>query len=262
MILIAIVHNNELIRLNYLRPKMQKVLTLLTENAIVMECCTSLEIAPTKLDFILRDLKMKMLRFRFDSFVQQTLNSEFRHSKFKKISQIFRSSQTNRSRYFAELDLVVKHIEAWEHFLNSSASHLVLLESDAIISDEKNLAEFLNNLCDISSEDFVSLSWPFTTSQLGIRDSSIEHRPNYFQVGILITNTTAGYVLSRNLAAKLVKVIQESRLERLLAIDWLMNQVFMQIQKQDGKNRNTIVPNRELVINGSLVGRYESAIQG
>jgi len=81
-------------------------------------------------------------------------------------------------------------------------------------------------------------------------------------VGILITNTTAGYVLSRNLAAKLVKVIQESRLERLLAIDWLMNQVFMQIQKQDGKNRNTIVPNRELVINGSLVGRYESAIQG
>jgi hypothetical protein len=217
---------------------------------------------PIKFDLVIRDLKTIMLKMQFDYFIRKFVNHDLQSIDLKRYLQILRSTRTSKSRAIAELDLVYKHIEAWNVFLTSSASHLVVLESDAIIPDEKRLLTFLDNLCDISNEDFVSLTWPFTYSQLGIAESKIEFDEKYTQIECLITNTTAGYILPRKLATRFVKMVREHKSERLLAIDWLMNQMFMRIQRLEGMNGKTIVPMNELVINGSLVGRYSSEIPG
>jgi GR25 family glycosyltransferase involved in LPS biosynthesis len=166
-----------------------------------------------------------------------------------------------RTQALAEIDLTGKHIAAWKSFIFSDAEYLVVLESDALIRNSKKFQMFLRSLDQFEKHDYISLTWPFSNELLGLSQTAPLKNKTYFTINFQLTNTCAGYILSKDLAQKLLEKAENGRVERKIAIDWFMNQMFAELRKREKWNMRTIVPNQELVINGSMVGEYVSGIQ-
>jgi hypothetical protein len=260
MIIVTIIHNYEIDRLKYLRPRLQDIFSDFSRQITVTECGSNLIAQPTSLDLFVRNLKMKKtqicLRTRIHKFSRLRVNRQY----IKSIWRIIRAKPITKAKALSEIDLADKHFKSWRDFLHSSAEHLIVLESDAIIEDRKGLLKLLNRLNCFSSQDFICLTWPFSNLELGLPEFNDPMFEDVHCMDLQLTNTTAGYVLSRELAAKLLDQATKGIFERTVAIDWFMNECFMNFQREKGWSGMTIVPNNELIVNGSLAGEYVSGI--
>lgn len=216
---------------------------------------------PTNLDLLIRHVNLLIVKDRTILSIQKKSKERFQRKFAWGLWRVLSTRRTTKAQAIAEIDLTGKHVKAWKEFICSDADHLVVLESDALIGDSEKFLIFLESLNEFKNEDYISLTWPISNELLSLNQIASLKNKTYFTLDWQITNTTAGYVLSKNLAAKLLKRAEKGRIERKIAIDWFMNQIFAELRKKENWNARTIVPSQELVLNGSLVGEYVSGIQ-
>lgn len=260
MVRVTIIHNYELDRLKYLRRRLQNIFEDFSRLITITECASNLIAQPTTLDLFIRNLKLKKTQICFRTRIYKHSRLMLNGQYTKSIWRILRAEPITKAKALSEIDLAQKHFKSWRDFLHSKAEHLIVLESDAIIEDKKGLLKFLSRLNCFSSQDFICLTWPFSNRELGLPEFNEPMLEEVHRLDLQLTNTTAGYILSRDLAAKLLDQASKGIFERTIAIDWFMNECFMNFQREKGWSGMTIVPNKELIVNGSLVGEYVSGI--
>ena len=260
MIMVTIIHNYEIDRLKYLRPRLRDIFLDFSGQITVTECASNLIAQPTTLDLFFRNLKVKKTQICLQTRIYKFSRIKSNRQYIKSIWRIVRAEPITKAKALSEMNLADKHFKSCRDFLHSSAEHLIVLESDAIIENGKRLLKLLNKLNCFSSQDFICLTWPFSNLELGLPEFSDPMLEDVHSMDLQITNTTAGYVLSRELAAKLLDQATKGIFERTVAIDWFMNECFMNFQREKGWSGMTIVPNNELIVNGSLAGEYVSGI--
>lgn len=260
MVRVTIIHNYEIDRLKYLRPRLQNIFEDFSRQITITECALNSIVQPTTLDLFIRNLKMKKTQIYFQTQIHKRSRLIVDGQYIKSMWRILRAEPITKTKALSEIDLAQKHFKSWRDFLNSKADYLIVLESDAIIKDKKRLLKLLSRLNCFSSQDFICLTWPYSNPELGLPEFNDPMLEDIRRMDLQLTNTTAGYVLSRDLAAKLLDQAKKGILERTISIDWFMNECFMHFQREKGWNGMTIVPNNELIVNGSIAGEYASGI--
>ena len=261
MIRIAIIHNFEESRLSYLIPRLKQLKEVSKIGFVVSESKEKCDIHFSLLDFYIRSFKLKYARFKFIAYTNKKSRAWINPESLRFTLKILKEAKMEKSKALAEIDVTQKHFNAWKTFLDSPQEFLVVLESDAIIPNLADLGSFLSKLGNLNEMNFISLTWPFSSEQIGLGDWSMEEHNEYREVRIRTTNTVAGYVLSRRLAEEFLTHTRGRRIERFIIVDWFLNVCFMELFRETGSKGCTIIPNHELIINGSLVGEYESELQ-
>lgn len=261
MIRIVIIHNFEESRLSYLIPKLKELEEVSKVGFVVSESKEDCNAHFSLLDFYIRSFKLKYARLKHIAYTSKKSGAWVNTNSIRHTLKILIEGNMKKSKALAEIYVTQKHFSAWKTFLDSPQEFLVVLESDAIIPDLSGLGIFLSKLKNLNEMNFISLTWPFSSEQIGLGDWPIERHNGYREVKIRTTNTVAGYVLSRRLAEQVLTYTRGRRIERFIIVDWFLNVCFMKLSRQTGSKGCTIIPNHELIINGSLVGEYESELQ-
>ena len=261
MIDIYIVHNNEPERLRNIEDTISK-LELNKDLFQSIKYSESLsKVSLTKNQLYYRHLKLILVRLWMSFRIKRASGRKCDRQDFILALRIIGSRRMDSVKASAELDVTAKHILAWQSFIESNASHLIVLESDAIIENFEQFKLFIEKVRNLPANSYVSLTAPFSLDALGIPKSLVRRNSDFVEVQFQFTNTAAGYVLSRNLTEKMLKICGRQDPRKQIAIDWLMNECFLKLAKCSNSNGKTIFPNSELVINGSLKGKYGSTIQ-
>ena len=261
MIRIAIIHNFEESRLSYLIPRLKQLQEVSKLGFVVSESKENCNVHFSMLDFYIRSFKLKYARLKYIVYTNKKSGAWINPESLRCTLKILKEGNMGKSKALAEIEVTQKHFSAWKTFLDSPQEFLVVLESDAIIPDLSALGSFLSKLGNLNEMNFISLTWPFSSEQIGLGDWSMEEHNGYREVKIRTTNTVAGYVLSRRLAEEVLTHARGRRIERLIIVDWFLNVCFMKLFRKTGSKGCTLIPNHELIVNGSLVGEYESELQ-
>jgi len=162
---------------------------------------------------------------------------------------------------FIETILTDKHIRAWNAFIESDCEYLICFEDDAVFQD--NSAERLSALFDTlikrgaSQFTYVDLAGGCDIKDLQISQLVTIKQGGFTHYSKPVTNTTCVYVLSRLLVSEFLNQLTRRPWLRLIAIDWMINQLFIDIEKN---NSEILCMHSEPSIfhHGSTIGAYRA----
>jgi len=154
---LALVHNNNKLRNDYIRPKIEALISSIEPHFLAskIEVSFQSEIKPHSLamafirDVIYQNLDSKWRKYRL-----------LKSRKFRGAVNFFRASIVkymlnnngiaNRWKRNSAVEVAVtdKHIRAWSQFLDSGADYLIVFEDDAVFNDDSalRLNKLLNTL--------------------------------------------------------------------------------------------------------------------
>ena len=127
-----------------------------------------------------------------------------------------------------------KHAQAWRDFASSSDTELLILESDAGVTDStvavlKTLLEDPSGLpC------YVNLAGGLDPKALGIDLLSAQSRQDNAPLTTYskpVTNTSCAYLINQPMAHLVLEYLEREPLDEQLGIDWLWNAVFLANQE-------------------------------
>lgn len=260
---VALVHNNEIERLNYLRPNLKQL-------------CDNLKI-PEPLEYSYQSLRelswpslfyrafvYSLIRGRHETYldcnhqwkaIYQELRSHFR-SLIK-----FKNYGLYRKHISIESAVSKKHFYLFSKFVDSKADYLLVFENDAIIENLNSLVSSLSELTRyVEPRNYVFgiLGGGLSHFQLHTTNVAQKKIGNLIYSDKAYTNTAVAYVITRNFATILNQKYQESNsIKQSIPIDWLLNSFFAELSHQ-GIQSSAIQFEHDPVIHGSRVGLFKS----
>ena len=290
-IFLALIHNNEISRLTYLREKLLEIETQLSEAE--SETCLiqvgSLETPCfSKFSFLRRKFENEKysLRQRGVSCVQRLVSlSRFMstHLRILIMKRIRRSKYRESSPFglFGQVrvedEVSRKHTDVLDQFLDSKFDYLVVFESDSIIKSAEQLCLQIIKNASLPNSHVISLfNSHFTLDELGISMKNVvksenldqvsdnRQETNSYTVPRLHTNTLCCYGISRPLAFALKSKLTFIEKKPLPPADWMFDQALQLVGDENdaaGIESKTIFFYPSLVENGSLLGAYTSGIR-
>lgn len=160
--------------------------------------------------------------------------------------------------YLIERFVTFKHIKAWEKFIQSDSSYLIVLEDDVLpdLDIEKNIHNFFSLLCGWGNDKlYIDIAGGIPIEQLNIHQLIRDVTKGRLNFNRPVTNTAAGYALNRNLALYFLKILKVRPHFRRLPIDWLMNSIFMESEREKIHCMHYCPP---ILIHGSCYGHVDS----
>ena len=169
-----------------------------------------------------------------------------------RLDRDFRESQW-RARQIEEF-VTAKHIQAWRHFIDSSCSVLVVIESDATLTPDS-----VRGVADAVAEaSVVGPSYVNLAGGLNRQGISIEHMTASQVNGMTeftrpVTNTSCAYAVNRAVVLELLAFLATDPEAGTLGIDWLFNAFFID-QTDKGKELRCLHSQPPALQHGSLTG--------
>jgi hypothetical protein len=264
MIYIGLIHNNEVERLDYLRPLLEKLISKL--GAIYIEEHEQSFERVTHLDFISREYTFQNVRNRWKwknhgRFFLNRRMLAFPTILLKSFPPKARKSYHKKMQ--VEDALARKHLSILKKFVFNAnpGDSLIVFENDVVIPNfEELLREIQRFDQDIDLWTFVLLNAHYHHQVVGLSDSNLLLTDKSFgqeaSINRLVTNTLACYRTSFELASEILVASKKYSTKFLLTPDWLFNAIFMDIEKNSKRKFSTkwFIPN--LCENGSLTGSY------
>lgn len=173
---------------------------------------------------------------------------------------IYSSARMSSLKASIEMQLTKKHMRAWEHFLDSEASFLIVLEDDARLNDHfiSNVADLIHSASLGSSPFIVSLCRDYELGELGIAQDISFFGERYIRFMTGAMNTTAGYVLNRSAACLFLEGIDNDPRMKLLNSDFLINCLLL----KNSPKVSCLHAMNALVTNSSVSGDTQTSIKG
>lgn len=273
MLRVALIHNGEQERLQYIRPLIDELTGALN--------CTQIEIEKQEFfdinfrDFMDREIDFLILRFRwmrnvsqkmiFLHFAKSTLRFIFRMGSFlipQSREQIIRKMQIEDA-------LTLKHFAAMQNFLevNLNCDVLLILENDAIVEDFEYLASCLEFcLNDVDNERFFLFNHSHSFKALGFDCGDFSEQSSglirYLEYPRMITNTTVSYAANYNLIKLIHSQVSQQKRKIRFPIGWEINDAILKLQSDVEFHCPTCIFWPPPIINGSLSGYYSTSIPG
>ncbi len=270
---IVLIHNDEIERLNYIRPlltRMSKDFNLkfhqISQQSLkhinlinAIEKRVVLELSNYRLRKYWNIDKIKFFCILIDLI-------KFFYSIFSRSS--FRKQHIHRLKI--EDALTLKHIEAINGFAQSCKDDDVLFvfESDAYIKDVEYFNLVVSQIIlDVTVTDLFMLAFPFTFNELNLKNSEKYYNSRNDLLSIdypkFIFNTTVCYAVSGNLAKKISGyTILEKKNKSLAPADFYLNDILFKISDAlKHKNKEiTRIYEPSPVLNGSFTELYKSTV--
>ncbi len=244
-ICLALIHNHDEERNSRIRPEIARLAALLSSGHLVqtIEVAYQATLRPhdTWLAFK-RDAAYQVLEYQWKKYRRLDV-SIFRATvdaiKFlkKKYQSKNRDAVTRWRRSSAiETTVTDKHIRAWDSFLESDCDILMCFEDDAVFraNSTDKLILVIQEVVSMSRQNniYADLAGGCALSDLFI-EHLIERKDDiftYYQKPV--TNTACAYLLNRPLVTMFKETLVRLPSLRLIGIDWMMNRLLMELEKQ------------------------------
>lgn len=264
---IALIHNNNNQRNVDLRPRLAELMAGLSSSSIRV----AIEVAYQPL-VKRHGFPMAFLR----DVIYQILDRDwlrYRHLKppFLPRHVVSFLRRTIRAGYFAgggwrrssaiEMIVTDKHIRAWATFLDTDADFLICFEDDAVFGDDSILR--ITNLLDTLAHKnpsglvYVDLAGGCRLEELKIDKLESGRDASFRYYSKPVTNTACAYLMSRPLVACFHDKLIRRPWLRLIGIDWMMNKLFMCIEKA-GVQCDCMHADPTILKHGSTTGEFVS----
>ena len=241
-ILVALIHNHNEERNSRIRPSIQRLVDRL-QNDFEVDCrefSHQPELIP----------QPKAIAFCLEA-LHEVLDQRWRHyidDRPKSILKIVRNLRKTAFRYIANTDgeadrrcragtiaafVTNKHMKAWNTCLESEAEYLIVVEDDAVFRDDsiERIASLADFVSDVERPIYVDLAGGFPISTLKIGHLAQDRRGGLTRYRKLVTNTACAYLLNRKMIDRSMQFLLARPHFRLVAIDWLINWMFMELEK-------------------------------
>ena len=257
---IAAIHNGELDR----SPAKSVIDALKDESTVTVEF---IEQAPLEPDPNTRELiawrrRQGDLETRWARYLgrpRRQLVSAFGQAAFEGGIRISTARQTSTWKVRQiEKAVTAKHVRAWRDFLESTDTELLILESDAGLTDSTTAVIQGLTKNQTSQPRYVNLAGGLDPHTLGIEqlatkiygpDSRLTEFPQP------ITNTSCAYVINRPMAQLAIDHLEREPADAELGIDWLWNSIFLAHQ---GTKIECLHARPPAIIHGSMQGLTKS----
>jgi len=236
---IALIHNNNNLRNDYLRPKINDLLSDMGEEFACarIEISFQPEIVAHSLTMaFIRDYYYKSLDRRWSKYrllKQRLLPFDWMIFFGKVLLKYIFSSRDRAAKWaknsYIEMIVTAKHIRAWEQFLEMDSDYLVVFEDDVVFKNNSalNLSHLLRTLSVKNKLCYVDLGGGAELSDLKIDKLLKFWEKGYRHYKLPVTNTACAYLISRELAVVFSKTLISRPWLRLVGIDWMINNVFI-----------------------------------
>lgn len=245
---LALIHNNDAARNALIRPALSKLADELglSRQVTSVEVSWQPALAPSSTAVVLkRNLQYQILERNWVRYRGQKPTR--RSSVMRKFFKFAKSFLLNKDglgerlprNSAIELAVTDKHIRAWDRFLDSDADLLICFEDDAIFKDTSaaDLSDVLAVIAHTKPQEllYVDLAGGMPISNLKI--AALEDRKEGFFTYYKkpVTNTACSYLLNRSTAGLFRSILSNSPELRHVSIDWLLNALFIELEKQGMK---------------------------
>lgn len=160
-----------------------------------------------------------------------------------------------------ERAVTAKHIAAWRAFHASSDQELLVVESDALQTNQTRaiIEELLENPAE--TPRYVNLAGGLSTDAIGIihlRDQPWTHNERLRRYRKPVTNTSCAYLLNRRFVDLALQYLHDFPDDAQLGIDWLFNVIFL----DHAQSKDTVIEcwhaEPPVIVHGSLEGVTKS----
>lgn len=266
---ITLVHNNNHLRNDYIKPQLDNFALLLTpyfSDIKKIEISFQPEVkSHSKLFAFLRDvIYMKLAfdwaRYRLLSFKYfLSYAAFFTKSSIKKYFFGRKTSAPKWQRNSAiEVFVTAKHIRSWERFLDGNSDFLICFEDDAIFKEDSH-QNFINliNRVDFEGPTYIDLAGGCLHNELQIDnlEKNSDEFGRYYKKPV--TNTACAYLMNRKLVLVFYNILVRRPWLRLIGVDWMMNSLFIHMEKE-GMKCTCVHTNPTIFKHGTTTGEYSS----
>ena len=266
-LLIALIHNNNITRLEKARPSINQLIQSLyrkfdieytelhyqpdrQQHSLITAFCREFYNNILAVEWanyrLLNDNKMMFWARTIKCFVTKYIFSPKLRRQWQKSSII-------------EQYVTAKHIRAWELFVQANFDYLLIFEDDVHFTSS-SISEFNNCIVDlIENEDnnfiYIDLAGGCKSDELKI-DKLLVSKTDYLNVyNKPVTNTACCYLIDSKLARYFVNEVAVKPLLRMIGVDWLMNKLFINLVKQH-QSCACFHANPTIFEHGSVTGIY------
>jgi hypothetical protein len=241
-IVIALIHNNDINRSDYLIPLMKELEEKIRDK---YKCFRSNFGFQPKLDsdkfwrsFLARYFLMKV-QIKWNNYIELNFVLQFMESIKIFSLMVYKFFFNNKEvRKYTEIEryIAAKHIRSWSHFLESNANYLIVFEDD-IIFKKNSIDKTLKILDKADSYHnqlplYIDLAGGFSDEDIGIKSLIIQSQNGYSHFSRPVTNTVCGYLINRSFAKILIRHINLDSKLSFLPIDWCINKIFIDLEKR------------------------------
>lgn len=242
-VFLALVHNHNKERLEYIIPKLHGLKEWLVNRQFdTLFICVAYQSVITRhgrsISFF-RDVIYQIIGFKWARYC--SLKPSFLLSIAFLLRLVLRGGRYSlhgawRRSSAIEVAVTDKHIRAWSFFLDSDADYLILFEDDAIFNEDSKLR--LNNLLDklrqeeLTQNLYVDLAGGCNLDSLKVDQllSSRDESFRYYKKPV--TNTACAYLINKSLANHFHRVLTQKPWLRLIGVDWMMNTLFINLARE------------------------------
>lgn len=272
-VLIALIHNNNQERNSIIRQNLKKLNNILSDKFIVSKVEISYQpnvmplntLASLRLELIYLRLENNWSKYRLIKIT--TIKKYLR--LLMSLIDLLKKYSLNLNNYrikwqksnAIEMCVTDKHIRAWDVFLESDYESLLMFEDDAIfkLDSYDKLLHSLSVSKKIAKDTllFADLAGGLPLEDLGISHLVKERKDGITIYSKPVTNTACGYLLNRSIVEEFRRLILIYPNYRLLGIDWMINQLLIDI---DLRKKKTFCFHFEptALNHGSFTGKYLS----
>ncbi|HON82097.1 MAG TPA: hypothetical protein PLN56_07340 [Methanoregulaceae archaeon] len=266
---IALIHNNDFQRNNYVLPKIFEikdsfskkfdVKIIFISNQPEIRPHTSSQAIYRKLQYLkldrewckYRNLRPKSLAISLPLLMWDVFNSY----TFRRQSGLL----WNKKSYI-ETVVTDKHIRSWNAFSETNCEYLICFEDDIVFKDNsiqklENILEFVKNQKDRLI--YIDLAGGCNLEDLKISNLEIRHDDYFRYYTKPVTNTACAYLINKPLINIFLDNILRKPHLRLIGIDWMINKLFININP----DRNTffcVHSDPSIFLHGTKSGEYKS----
>jgi len=270
-ILVALIHNNDVQRVTYIRPQLEKMVSALggAITAEQIEVSFQPEIKPHSIcmafvrDVMYRRLDREWHRYRLlkPLSLARDIVGFLKGSFIKYILERKSTAASWKRNGSIEVMVTEKHIRAWGGFLDCDADYLICFEDDTVFKDNsiQRIMDLLRQLAQENADAriYVDLAGGCNLDELRIDNLEQSQGGLFRHYSKPVTNTACAYLMIRQLVVAFYSNLTRRPWLRLIGIDWMMNSVFVAMAN-DGMECVCMHAAPTIFKHGTTTGEYVS----
>lgn len=263
-IVIALIHNNNKKRNDYLYPMLDKLKKILSKKCKVevIKISDQPEICPRNTFItIIRKCFLWKINREWSSYREIKPRPYFIDIPILMLRciRVYLQRTSENRRFDIDISVTYKHTRVWDIFLEKEADILICFEDDVVFKKDSisRMESLLPEIEKLRNKPvYLDLAGGLDNSFIRTEKLLIKTYKDRKYYKKPVTNTSCGYLINRKAGVEFKSVLIKFPWYRCLPIDWLVNKIFISTVS---KHRYFCFHTEPTVFNhGSLMGNYSS----
>lgn len=267
LITIALIHNNEAERLEYLVPKIKELKQEIEKHLLIEVDFYEVKTKPHIYNMCFKDTLIKEYLFwrlyrdwvTYRRYKNVPLPLDVCVFLGKMMLKAYNITKWKQNTY-REAQIINEHLRAMNHALDVDSDYIIILESDAIFKENSScrLIDLIRKIETKSERNiYVDLAGGCSKELLKVDRLQCGHHDGFLEYSKGVTNCACGILMNRRQIQTFASLLLTIPYHRYISIDWMYNLLFIEQKKRMiiSLCYHTEPP---IFNHGSLDGTYES----